>query len=181
MSKTSEISNQNSAFDDIIMKFTDRCFVLLENISRENVREEIDTTDISWNSEESTAFTEITSTFQKLVTRLSKKNFTYLLEKLKNYAQSNILEPALAGPMFASLVKGLAIVQPEQTLDFFIPYLCSQIEEILLDKSLFSKVFFCFKKQKYIFSCLDHTFPVQLFYQLYMQETGNLNITSLVQ
>ena len=28
------------------------------------------------------------------------------------------------------------------------------------------------------FSCLDHTFPVNLFYQLYnMQETGNLNIT----
>ena len=140
--KTSEISIQNLAFDEIIMKFTDRCFALMENISRENVREEIDTSDISWNSEESTAFTAITSSFEKLVTRLSKKNFTYLLEKLKNYAQSNILEPTLAGSMFASLVKGLAIVEPEQTLDFFIPYLCSQIEEILLDKSLFSKVFF---------------------------------------
>ena len=32
-----------------------------------------------------------------------------------------------------------------------------------------------------LFSCLDHTFPVHLFYQLYMQEAGNLNITSLVQ
>ena len=31
------------------------------------------------------------------------------------------------------------------------------------------------------FSCLDHTFPVHLFYQLYMQETGNLNITGPVQ
>ena len=31
------------------------------------------------------------------------------------------------------------------------------------------------------FSCLDHTFPVHLFYQRYMQETGDLNITSLVQ
>ena len=35
-------------------------------------------------------------------------------------------------------------------------------------------------KSKY-FSCLDQTFPVHLFYQLYMQETGNLNITGLVQ
>ena len=35
--------------------------------------------------------------------------------------------------------------------------------------------------KKCIFSCLDHTFPVHLFYQLYMQETGNLNITGLVQ
>ena len=32
-----------------------------------------------------------------------------------------------------------------------------------------------------LFSCLDHTFPVHLFYQLYMQETSNLNITGLVQ
>ena len=31
------------------------------------------------------------------------------------------------------------------------------------------------------FSCLDHTFPVHLFYLLYMQKTGNLNITGLVQ
>ena len=31
------------------------------------------------------------------------------------------------------------------------------------------------------FPCLDHTFQVHLFYQLYMQETGNLNITGLVQ
>ena len=30
------------------------------------------------------------------------------------------------------------------------------------------------------FSSLDHTFPVHLFYQLYMQETSNLNITGLV-
>ena len=31
------------------------------------------------------------------------------------------------------------------------------------------------------FSCLDHTFPVYHFYQLYMQETSNLYITGLVQ
>ena len=33
----------------------------------------------------------------------------------------------------------------------------------------------------YIFSSLGHTFPVHLFYLLYRQETGNLNITGLVQ
>ena len=31
------------------------------------------------------------------------------------------------------------------------------------------------------FSCLDHTIPVLLFCQLYIQENSNLNITSLVQ
>ena len=32
-----------------------------------------------------------------------------------------------------------------------------------------------------LFSSLDDNFPVRLFYILYMQETGNLNINSLVQ
>ena len=31
-------------------------------------------------------------------------------------------------------------------------------------------------RQISIFSSLDHTFPVHFFYQLYMQETGNLNM-----
>ena len=61
-------------------------------------------------------------------------------EKLKKFAQTRILESALAGPMFASMVKGLAVVEPDSTLDFFIPYLCSRIEDILLDQSLYSKV-----------------------------------------
>ena len=40
---------------------------------------------------------------------------------------------------------------------------------------------FSLKKKNMIyvmyFSSLDHTFPVHLFYLLYMQETGNVNIT----
>ena len=57
-------------------------------------------------------------------------------------------------------------------------------------KSLFivtqeGKVFACGEGEIFpldlLFSCLDYTFPVHLFYQLYMQETSNLNITGLVQ
>ena len=138
--KTEELLNKTAEFDELVLKFTDRCFAIMENLSREKIREELNSTEISWNSEEATAFTSITATFDKLATRLSKKNFTFLLEKLKKYAQTHILEPALAGPMFASMVKGLAVVEPDLTFDFFIPYLCSQIEDILLDQSLYSKV-----------------------------------------
>ena len=37
------------------------------------------------------------------------------------------------------------------------------------------------KYWRWLFSCLDHTFPAHLFYQLYKQETSILNITGLVQ
>ena len=138
--KTQELLNKTAEFDDLVLKFTDRCFGIMENLSREKIREELNSTEISLNSEEATAFTSITATFDKLATRLSKKNFTFLLQKLKKFAQTRILELALAGPMFASMVKGLAVVEPDSTLDFFIPYLCSRIEDILLDQSLYSKV-----------------------------------------
>ena len=44
------------------------------------------------------------------------------------------MEPAVAGSIFAAMVKGAAAVQPDQTLDFFVPHLCSRIEAILGDR-----------------------------------------------
>ena len=108
---------------------------MLENSSREQVRHDVDVMEESLNEEEIAADAAITETFHKLVSRLSMKNFNVILEKLKEYAQSRILEPAVAGAIFASMVKGMAAVQPEQTLDFFIPHLCSSIESILGDRS----------------------------------------------
>ena len=138
--QTRELLTQTAEFDDIIVKFTDRCFAILENLSREQIRDDIDITEISWNDEESTAFISATVTFNKLVTRLCHKNFISLFEKMKVYAKTHVLEPAMGGPMFSSMVQGLAVVQPDKTLDFFIPHLCSKLETILLDQSLYSKV-----------------------------------------
>ena len=95
---------------------------------------------IALNDEESTAFNAITITFEKLTSKLSKKHFDPLLKRMKKYATTNVLEPKLAGPMFSSMVKALVTAQPEDTLNFFIPHLCSEIENILQEKSLYLKV-----------------------------------------
>ena len=130
-----ELLCQTALFDDLVLIFTDRCLTMLENSSREQVRHDVDAMEESLNEEELAADAAITETFHKLVSRLSMKNFNVILEKLKRYAQTHILEPAVAGSIFASMVKGVAAVQPEQTLDFFIPHLCSRIESILGDRS----------------------------------------------
>ena len=111
---------------DFVVTFTDHCLTMLENSSRENVRQEADVMEESLNDEELAADAAITETFQKMVSRLSMKSFNMILEKLKRYAESHILEPAVAGSIFASMVKGAAAVQPDQTLDFFVPHLCSR-------------------------------------------------------
>ena len=138
--KLVELLSKTAEFDEIISNLTDRCFAVLENISREQIGDDIRTTDIAWNDEESTAFNAITITFEKLTSKLSKKHFEPLLERLKKYATTHVLEPKLAGPMFSSMVKALVTAQPEDTLNFFIPHLCSEIENILQEKSLYLKV-----------------------------------------
>ena len=109
---------------------------MLENSSREQIRQEDDVMEEALNAEEIATDEAITETFHKLVSKLSKKNFNAILQKLKHYAQSHILEPAVAGAIFASMVKGVTAVQPEQTLDYFIPHLCSTIDAILEDQSM---------------------------------------------
>ena len=116
--------------------FTDKCLTMLESSSREQIRQEDDMMEEALNAEEIATDEAITETFHKLVSKLSKKNFNVILQKLKHYAQSHILEPAVAGAIFASMVKGVTAVQPEQTLDFFIPHLCSTIDAILEDQSM---------------------------------------------
>ena len=138
--KLVELLSKTAEFDEIISNLTDRCFAVLENISREQIGDDIRTTEIAWNDEESTAFNAITITFEKLTSKLSKKHFEPLLERLKKYATTHVLEPKLAGPMFSSMVKALVTAQPEDTLNFFIPHLCSEIENILQEKSLYLKV-----------------------------------------
>ena len=121
-----ELLCQTALFEDFVVTFTDHCLTMLENSSRENVRQEADVMEESLNDEELAADAAITETFQKMVSRLSMKSFNMILEKLKRYAESHILEPAVAGSIFASMVKGAAAVQPDQTLDFFVPHLCSR-------------------------------------------------------
>ena len=69
------------------------------------------------------------------------KSFNAVLEKLKRYAQNHILEPAVAGAIFASMVKGVAAVQPDQTLQFFVPHLCTRLVKSLINKYFYLENF----------------------------------------
>ena len=138
--KVVELLSKTAEFDEIISNLADRCFAVLENVSREQIGDDINTKDIGLNDEESEAFSTIIVTFTKLISKLSKNNFDPLMERMKKYAKTHVLEPVLAGPMFALMVKAFANTQPEETLNFFIPHLCSQIENILQEKSLYFKV-----------------------------------------
>ncbi len=130
-----ELLCQTAVFDDFVLTFTDHCLTMLENSSREQVNHDADVMEESLNDEELAADAAITETFQKLVSRLSQKSFNTVLDKLKRYAQSHILETAVSGSIFASMLKGVTAVQPEPVLEFFVPYLCSRIEAILGDRS----------------------------------------------
>jgi hypothetical protein len=44
--KLVELLSKTAEFDEIILNLTDRCFAVLENISREQIGDDIDTTDM---------------------------------------------------------------------------------------------------------------------------------------
>ena len=85
--KTSDVEDellcQTALFEDFVLTFTDHCLTMLENSSRENVRQEADVMEESLNDEELAADAAITETFQKMVARLSMKSFNVILTKLK--------------------------------------------------------------------------------------------------
>jgi hypothetical protein len=110
---------------------------MLENSSREQVRHDANVMEESLNDEEIAADAAITETFQKLVGRVSSKIFNIVLDKMKKYAQNHILEPAVAGSIFAAMVKGVTAVQPNKALEFFIPHLCSRLVFAIHDTDIF--------------------------------------------
>ncbi len=129
-----ELLAKTSMFEDFVVTFTGHCLTLLENSSREQVGHDADAMDETLNDEEIAADAAITETFHKMVGRCSAKIFNLVFDKLKRYTQSTILEPAVAGAIFASMCKGCVAVQPEVTLEFFVPYLTQRIETILIDR-----------------------------------------------
>lgn len=136
-----ELLSKSAYFEDFVLTFTDNCLSLLENSSREQIRsEDADVMEETMNEEEIAADAAITDTFQKIASRSSPQIFRLVLSKLTRYVDNKILEPAVAGAIFSSTVKAAASVQPDQTLDFFVPHLVARIESRLADRQQGSKV-----------------------------------------
>ncbi|OXB74298.1 UNVERIFIED_CONTAM: hypothetical protein H355_006827 [Colinus virginianus] len=98
-----ELCSATAEFEDFVLQFIDRCFGLIESSTLEQTREETETEKMTHL--ESLVELGLSSTFSTVLTQCSKDIFKVALEKVFNFAVSNIFETRVAGRMVADMCR----------------------------------------------------------------------------
>uniref|UniRef100_A0A8C3LQK6 Proteasome activator subunit 4 n=1 Tax=Chrysolophus pictus TaxID=9089 RepID=A0A8C3LQK6_CHRPC len=98
-----ELCSATAEFEDFVLQFMDRCFGLIESSTLEQTREETETEKMTHL--ESLVELGLSSTFSTILTQCSKDIFKVALEKVFNFAISNIFETRVAGRMVADMCR----------------------------------------------------------------------------
>ncbi|XP_052006994.1 proteasome activator complex subunit 4A-like isoform X1 [Xyrauchen texanus] len=135
-----ELCLASAEFEDFVLQFIDRCFALIDSSTLEQTREEMETEKMTHL--ESLVELGLSSTFCTLLTQCSMEIFQVALEKIFNFATTNIFETHVAGRMVADMCRAAAKCHPAEALKLFVPHCCNAIlyitanEEVLNDEEL---------------------------------------------
>ena len=117
------LAGQTASFENFVHEFMNRCFTLIENSVRVNIRSDGGNTDEYLNDEEIAADAAINDTFGRMCMNSSPEIFDVIFGKLRSYLSGKIIEPTVAGGILASMCKSVVQCNPEKSLAFFVPYL----------------------------------------------------------
>ena len=117
------LAGQTASFENFVHEFMNRCFTLIENSVRVNIRSDGGNTDEYLNDEEIAADAAINDTFGRMCMNSSPEIFDVIFGKLRSYLSGKIIEPTVAGGILASMCKSMVQCNPEKSLAFFVPYL----------------------------------------------------------
>ncbi|CAJ0962986.1 unnamed protein product [Ranitomeya imitator] len=123
-----ELCSASAEFEDFVLQFMDRCFALIESSVLEQTREETETEKMT--HVESLVELGLSSTFSTILTQCSKEIFKVALEKVFNFAVSNIFETRVSGRMVADLCRAAVKCCPVDSLKLFLPHCCGVITQL---------------------------------------------------
>ncbi|OXB54978.1 hypothetical protein ASZ78_003090 [Callipepla squamata] len=126
-----ELCSATAEFEDFVLQFIDRCFGLIESSTLEQTREETETEKMTHL--ESLVELGLSSTFSTVLTQCSKDIFKVALEKVFNFAVSNIFETRVAGRMVADMCRAAVKCRPEESLKLFVPHCCNVITHLTVN------------------------------------------------
>uniref|UniRef100_A0A8D2L1E2 Proteasome activator subunit 4 n=1 Tax=Varanus komodoensis TaxID=61221 RepID=A0A8D2L1E2_VARKO len=126
-----ELCSATAEFEDFVLQFMDRCFGLIESSTLEQTREETETEKMTHL--ESLVELGLSSTFSTILTQCSKEIFKVALEKVFNFAVSNIFETRVSGRMVADMCRAAVKCCPEESLKLFVPHCCNVIAHLTLN------------------------------------------------
>uniref|UniRef100_A0AAQ5Y8J2 Proteasome activator Blm10 mid region domain-containing protein n=1 Tax=Amphiprion ocellaris TaxID=80972 RepID=A0AAQ5Y8J2_AMPOC len=117
-----------------------QCFALIDSSTLEQTRDETETD--TQTHLESLVELGLSSTVSTILTQCSKEIYKVALQKVFNFATSNIFETCVSGRMVADMCRAAAKCHPAESLRLFVPHCCSVIFHITdshgdeLDKEL---------------------------------------------
>ncbi|KFM69250.1 Proteasome activator complex subunit 4, partial [Stegodyphus mimosarum] len=143
-----EVCLATAAFEDFVLQFMDRCFVLIENSCLDNPSR-LDRDSERTNPEENFLEVGLYSTFGIIITQSSPAIYEVALSKLQTFVTSHILEINVSGKYAANMCRVASRVNPELGLQAFVPHFSKLVlaltesedlvnEEKLDDELLFS-------------------------------------------
>nr|XP_015218489.1 PREDICTED: proteasome activator complex subunit 4 isoform X1 [Lepisosteus oculatus] len=132
-----ELCSASAEFEDFVLQFMDRCFALIDSSTLEQTREETETEKMTHL--ESLVELGLSSTFSTILTQCSKDIFKVALEKVFNFATTNIFETRVAGRMVADMCRAAAKCHPAESLKLFVPYCCNAINQLTVHDDVLSE------------------------------------------
>ncbi|XP_048863845.1 proteasome activator complex subunit 4A isoform X1 [Brienomyrus brachyistius] len=129
-----ELCSASAEFEDFVLQFMDRCFALIDSSTLEQTREEMETEKMTHL--ESLVELGLSSTFSTILTQCSMDIFQVALEKVFNFATTNIFETRVAGRMVADMCRAAAKCHPAESLKLFVPRCCNAITQITANEEV---------------------------------------------
>ncbi|CAK6956798.1 proteasome activator complex subunit 4B [Scomber scombrus] len=128
----------STEFEDFVLQFLDRCFALIDSSTLEQTRDETETD--TQTQLESLVELGLSSTVSTILTQCSTEIYKVALQKVYNFATSNIFETCVSGRMVADMCRAAAKCHPAESLRLFIPHCCNVIFHITDNEELQSEV-----------------------------------------
>lgn len=132
-----ELCSASAEFEDFVLQFMDRCFALIDSSTLEQTREETETEKMTHL--ESLVELGLSSTFSTILTQCSMEIFKVALEKVFNFATTNIFETRVAGRMVADMCRAASKCHPAESLRLFVPHCCNAITHITANEDVLNE------------------------------------------
>uniref|UniRef100_A0AAQ4QJM9 Proteasome activator subunit 4a n=1 Tax=Gasterosteus aculeatus aculeatus TaxID=481459 RepID=A0AAQ4QJM9_GASAC len=132
-----EMCSASAEFEDFVLQFMDRCFALIDSSTLEQTREETETEKMTHL--ESLVELGLSSTFSTILTQCSLDIFKVALEKVFNFATTNIFETRVSGRMVADMCRAASKCHPAESLKVFVPHCCNIINQLAVNEEVLNE------------------------------------------
>ncbi|XP_061562704.1 LOW QUALITY PROTEIN: proteasome activator complex subunit 4B-like [Phycodurus eques] len=132
-----ELCFASAEFEDFVLQFLDRCFAVIESSTLEQTRDDTETD--TQTQLESLVELGLSSTVSTVLTQCATHIYMVALQKVYNFATSNIFETCVSGRMVADMCRAAAKCHPAESLRLFVPHCCSLIFQITENEDLQSE------------------------------------------